>query len=64
MPSLKKKRLSRLLLTVSLLGLLRGFLTWEAESDQQRLKVKGGLESLEEIEDTASGSPKDLTSQP
>lgn len=52
------------MLTVSLLGLLRGFLTWEAESDQQRLKVKGGLESLEEIEDTASGSPKDLTSQP
>lgn len=52
------------MLTVSLLGLLRGFLTWEAESDQQRLKVKGGLESLEEIKDTASGSPKDLTSQP
>ena len=39
------------------MGLLRGFLTWEAESDQGRLKVKGeesGLESLEEIEDTAS----------
>lgn len=52
---------------MSLLGLLRGFLTWEAESDHRRLKVKSeesGLESLEEIEDTASGSPKDLTSQP
>ena len=49
------------------MGLLRGFLTWEAESDQGRMKVKGeesGLESLEEIEDTTSEWPKDLTSQP
>lgn len=43
-----------------------GILTLEAERDQRRLEVKGyegGLESQEEMEDTANLQPNNLTSQ-